>query len=130
MSNLNADNLIDLLFIHFNVTTMADLATHISVSQQTISKWKQRNSINAIKKKCIELGIYNEIFGDLNSNIQINNSLSGGQIAQNVKGNLTTNNQNIDDIDNSTLSLFKEAYYKAKESDDIKGFRIHLMEYK
>jgi hypothetical protein len=102
----------------------------LRLSGDLVSKWKSRNSVNAIKVKCRELGIYNEIFGDLNSNIQINNSLSGGQIAQNVKGNLTTNNQNIDDIDNSTLSLFKEAYYKAKESDDIKGFRIHLMEYK
>ena len=91
---------------------------------------ENRNSINAIKNKFKELGIYNEIFGDFNSNIQINHSVSGGQIAQTVKGNLTKNNQNIDDIDNSTLSLFKEAYYKAKESDDIKGFRIHLMEYK
>ena len=72
MSNLNADTLIDLLFIHFNVTTMADLAMHISVSQQTISKWKQRNSVNAIKKKCIELGIYNEIFGDLKLSLSEN----------------------------------------------------------
>ncbi len=71
-----AELLIDLLFIHFNVTTMADLAIHIDVSQQTISKWKQRNSVNAIKKKCIELGIYNEIFGNLNlsSNEDKNNN--------------------------------------------------------
>ncbi|WP_418178803.1 hypothetical protein ACNSOO_07165 [Aliarcobacter lanthieri] len=102
----------------------------MKTTPQTISNWKSRNSVNAINKKCRELGIYNDIFGDLNSNMQINNSVSGGQIAQTVKGNLITNNQTIDDIDNSTLSLFKEAYYKAKESDDIKGFRIHLMEYK
>ena len=125
-----AEILIDNLLSYYNVSTYSDLGIKISVSQQNISKWKQRNSANALKKKCRELGIYNEIFGDFNSNIQINHSVSGGQIAQTVKGNLTKNNQNIDDIDNSTLSLFKEAYYKAKESDDIKGFRIHLMEYK
>ncbi|MFY4744122.1 hypothetical protein ACOTVX_11640, partial [Aliarcobacter butzleri] len=77
-----------------------------------------RNSVNAIKNKCKEIGIYNEIFGDLNSNIQINNSVSGGQIAQTVQGDLNTHNQTFDDIDNSTFSLFKEAYFKAQESDD------------
>ena len=122
--------LIDNLLSYYNVSTYSDLALKIDTTQANISSWKIRNSINAIKNKCKELGIYNEIFGDFNSNIQINHSVSGGQIAQTVKGNLTKNNQNIDDIDNSTLSLFKEAYYKAKESDDIKGFRIHLMEYK
>ncbi len=127
---MEAERILDKIMLYFSVVNYSELAKKIGVAQQNISKWKSRNSVNAIKVKCRELGIYNEIFGDLNSNIQINNSLSGGQIAQNVKGNLTTNNQNIDDIDNSTLSLFKEAYYKAKESDDIKGFRIHLMEYK
>ena len=125
-----AEILIDNLLSYYNVSTYSDLALKIGTTQANISSWKIRNSINAIKNKCKELGIYNEIFGDFNSNIQINHSVSGGQIAQTVKGNLTKNNQNIDDIDNSTLSLFKEAYYKAKESDDIKGFRIHLMEYK
>ena len=125
-----AELLIDKLLNYYNVSTYSDLGIKINVSQANISSWKIRNSVNAIKNKCKELGIYNEIFGDFNSNIQINHSVSGGQIAQTVKGNLTKNNQNIDDIDNSTLSLFKEAYYKAKESDDIKGFRIHLMEYK
>ena len=127
---MEAERILDKIMLYFSVVNYSELAKKIGVAQQNISKWKSRNSVNAIKVKCRELGIYNEIFGDLNSNIQINNSLSGGQIAQNVKGNLTKNNQNIDDIDNSTLSLFKEAYYKAKESDDIKGFRIHLMEYK
>lgn len=120
----------DRLFDYYQINSLVELANKLGVSQPALSQWKTRNAMSAVKKRCRELGIYNEIFGDLNSNIQINNNLSGGQIAQNVKGNLTTNNQNIDDIDNSTLSLFKEAYYKAKESDDIKGFRIHLMEYK
>lgn len=120
----------DKLLSFYNVNTLKDLSEVTNIPISTMSSIKQRNSITALKKKCRELGIYNEIFGDLNSNMQINNSVSGGQIAQTVKGNLITNNQTIDDIDNSTLSLFKEAYYKAKESDDIKGFRIHLMEYK
>lgn len=129
---MTAEDIIYKLYEFFKVNNNLDLAELLKTTPQTISNWKTRNSISAIKKKCRELGIYNEIFGDLNSNIQMNNGVSGGQIAQNqnIKGNLNINHQIIDDIDNSTLSLFKEAYQKAKSSDDIKGFRIYLMDYK
>lgn len=50
---------------YFNALTMKELAERIGISQQAISKWKNNNSITAIKKKCRELGIYNEIFGDI-----------------------------------------------------------------
>lgn len=118
MSNLNADTLIDLLFIHFNVTTMADLAMHISVSQQTISKWKQRNSVNAIKKKCIELGIYNEIFGNLNSNI--NNQTIGdnhGNLSQTGNVYTSKDNNDLNNIDEAVLSTFKRAYSKCVDEN-------------
>ena len=111
MSNLNADTLIDLLFIHFNVTTMADLAMHISVSQQTISKWKQRNSVNAIKKKCIELGIYNEIFGDLNLNKFYQTGANSQQIdTQNNDGPGMVNytNESKAQVDNNSLNIDNE----------------------
>lgn len=126
MSNLNADTLIDLLFIHFNVTTMADLAMHISVSQQTISKWKQRNSVNAIKKKCIELGIYNEIFGNLNSNI--NNQTIGdnhGNLSQTGNVYTSKDNNDLNNIDEAVLSTFKRAYSKCvDENGDILEDRL------
>ncbi|TLS71402.1 hypothetical protein FE246_07260 [Aliarcobacter thereius] len=121
MSNLNADTLIDLLFIHFNVTTMADLAMHISVSQQTISKWKQRNSVNAIKKKCIELGIYNVIFGDLSkeTNNFHNTNFSGNSSGVDNSNNKNINSSNDDlDCDDFTKSLFKQLcnVYKDKKT--------------
>ena len=51
---------------YFNVSSIQDLAQKMNVSQPTISKWKNRNAISAVKKRCRELGIYNEIFADLN----------------------------------------------------------------
>ncbi len=48
----------------YTVFTMKELSEKIGISQQAISKWKNNNSIVAIKKKCRELGIYNEIFND------------------------------------------------------------------
>ena len=137
MSNLNADNLIDLLFIHFNVTTMADLAMHISVSQQTISKWKQRNSVNAIKKKCIELGIYNEIFGNLNSNINNQTIVDNlGNLSQtgNVYG--SKENDEFNNIDEAALSTFKRAYSKCVDEngniieDKLDELIIYLTKFK
>ncbi|MFY4760369.1 helix-turn-helix domain-containing protein [Aliarcobacter butzleri] len=63
--------LIQKMMNFYTVFTMKELSEKIGISQQAISKWKNNNSIVAIKKKCRELGIYNEIFGDLNTqNIQ------------------------------------------------------------
>lgn len=125
MSNLNADTLIDLLFIHFNVTTMADLAIHISVSQQTISKWKQRNSVNAIKKKCIELGIYNEIFGDLNSNTTINQGNNSRAAGKNYIESGHSNEKEIN-FDNITIGLIKKAIEKFGSEEK---FQIQFMNF-
>ena len=59
-----AEILIDNLLSYYNVSTYSDLALKIGTTQANISSWKIRNSINAIKNKCKELGIYNDIFGD------------------------------------------------------------------
>ena len=58
---------IEKLLNYFNVTTISDLAEVMEIKQSSISSWKIRNSISAIRKKCRELGIYKEIFGELNA---------------------------------------------------------------
>jgi len=58
----NAEFLIEKLLNFYKVSNVAELSTKINTSQKTISNWKIRNSINAIKKRCRELGIYDEIF--------------------------------------------------------------------
>ena len=69
---LEAEIILEKLMLYFHVINYSELAQKIGVAQQNISKWKSRNSVSAIKIKCRELGIYNEIFGDLNmQNIQI-----------------------------------------------------------
>ncbi len=128
---MNIETLIMKLLNYYQIKTLNDLAIKLDTTQSTISGWKARNAIGALTDTVANKDPEAlEFIFSSNSNIQMNNGVSGGQIAQTAKGNLITNNQIIDDIDNSTLSLFKEAYYKAKESDDIKGFRIYLMEYK
>lgn len=71
---INAEDLIFKLYSYYDVNSFNDLSKLINTPAGTISKWKQRNSVNAIKKKCRELGIYNEIFGDTNTQCIDNNS--------------------------------------------------------
>lgn len=120
MNSENAEKLIEKLMSFFNVFSLHELADKLGISQPAISKWKKANSIMAIKKKCRELGIYNQIFEDLNSNTIIN-------ITSEV--NQATKEKNEIDIDETTLLLFKEAYQKAKDSDNIKGLRVYLMDF-
>ncbi|WP_066351671.1 hypothetical protein [Aliarcobacter skirrowii] len=61
---LTASNLIDKIMDYYRVSTFTELSNLINIGQPAITKWKKNNSINAIKKKCRELGIYNEIFSD------------------------------------------------------------------
>lgn len=67
------ESIFEKLFNFFNVSTIIDLSDKINVPYGTLSKWKSRNSINAIKKKCRELGIYNEIFGGSSQKIETTN---------------------------------------------------------
>jgi len=126
---LNSENLIEKLLSYYNVSSVAELSPLINTSQATISNWKIRNSVSAIKKKCRELGIYKDIFGEMNIQTILNNE---GQIANKVEGNQENNPNEIkksDKVDPATYNLFLEAYEKAVDEDELKSFRLYLMEY-
>lgn len=55
----------DKLFAFYKVATITELAQCLGMSQPAVTNWERRNSISAIKKRCRELGIYDEIFGDI-----------------------------------------------------------------
>jgi hypothetical protein len=65
---MNFEYYFDKILNFYNVSTIKELGLSIDTGASTISNWKQRNSITALKKKCRELGIYNEIFGDSGMN--------------------------------------------------------------
>ena len=54
--------LIEKLLNYYNLTSLQKLAEKLNIKQSSLSSWKSSNSVNAIKKKCRELGIYDEIF--------------------------------------------------------------------
>ena len=118
---MNAEQLIDKLMAYYNVFSMHELSSKIGISQPAISKWKNNNSIVAIKKKCRELDIYNEIFGDLSKET---NNFHNTNFSGNSSGVDNSNNKNIDssnddlDCDDFTKSLFKQLcnVYKDKKT--------------
>ena len=111
----------DKLYSYFNVATITELAQKLDMSQPAVTNWIRRNSISAIKKRCRELGIYNEIFGDLNSNIN-NQTIRDNHGILSQTGDVygSKDNENLNNIDEAALSTFKRAYSKCvDENGDI-----------
>jgi len=110
---MNADELINKLLNYYRVHTISELSEKIGIGQPAISKWKINNSIKTIKKKCIELGIYNDIFGDIN-NFQNSTNVVGQDFSNNSNAQHTNNiNKNIN-IDENILKLVDTLYSFAK----------------
>lgn len=135
---MTAEDLIYKLYSFFDVKNNLDLANKLETTAQTISNWKSRNSVNAIKKKCRELGIYNEIFGDLNSSIN-NQTIRDNHGNNTQTGNVYSskdNHENSINIDEAALAVFKKAYNKCLDEDgeiiEDKIFELitHLMKFK
>ncbi|MDX4067522.1 hypothetical protein Q6A87_06620 [Aliarcobacter skirrowii] len=124
----NVENILDKLYSFYKVGSASELSEKIHTTQQTISNWKIRNSISAVKKKCRELGIYNEIFGDVNHRISVNSN--SGQISGTTTTQTQTNNNLNNIIDNATMGLIEEAYKKAIKNDSLNEFRIYIMSFK
>lgn len=135
---MNFEYYFDKILNFYNVSTIKELGLAIDTGASTISNWKQRNSITALKKKCRELGIYNDIFGDLNTNV--NNQLitdNHGNLSQ--TGNIKAQNQKEENnlnIDEAVLAMFKRAYNKCLDEDGeiiedkIDELIAHLMKFK
>ena len=118
---MNFEYYFDKIFNFYNVSSIKELSEVINTGASTISNWKQRNSITALKKKCRELGIYNEIFGNLNSNIN-NQTIrdNHGNLSQTGDVYGSKDNETLNNIDEAALSTFKRAYSKCvDENGDI-----------
>ena len=126
---MNFEYYFDKIFNFYNVSSIKELSEVINTGASTISNWKQRNSITALKKKCRELGIYNEIFGDLNSNIN-NFQNSKNNVAQ-IFGGENQNNYNTDiksnlTIDENILKLIEIMYSYASKHNKIDELKTDL----
>ena len=108
---MNFEYYFDKIFNFYNVSSIKELSEAINTGASTISNWKQRNSITALKRKCRELGIYNEIFGDLNLNKFYQTGANSQQIdTQNNDGPGMVNytNESKAQVDNNSLNIDNE----------------------
>jgi hypothetical protein len=117
----------DKILSFYNVKTLKDLSELTDIPISTLSSIKQRNSITALKKKCRELNIFDEIFGDLNPNIQNIHTISGGQNTQNVRKN-QINISNSDDfvLDEDIQKVLKSALPILDDDDKKEDFIKHI----
>ena len=81
---------IEKLLSYYQVFNISDLANKMKITQATISNWKNRNSINAVRKKCRELKIYENIFEKQNEKINQETN-DGDQAIYNVIEELKIN---------------------------------------
>ena len=125
----NVEDILERLFLFYKVASVAELSKQINTSQKTISNWKIRNSISALKKRCRELGIYNEIFGDsfntftqtgVNSTQIITHTISGENILNSSSLNKDTN------IDSELLPLIEALSSVAIALDKKAQLKIEL----
>jgi len=93
----DAETLLFKLFKYYDVYSNNELSLKINTPAGTISKWKQRNSIGAIKKKCRELGIYEDIFEVTNTSF-----MQTGANSQQIKTQDNTNSSNINNFNSSS----------------------------
>ena len=123
---------IEKLLNYFNVTTISDLAEVMEIKQSSISSWKIRNSISAIRKKCRELGIHKEIFGELNdfsnSNYNLNNhsSLIDNSTNKYISTQITNIPDNLMFELNSLFSRITDENLKKEISYKIEDFIIDI----
>ncbi|MCT7547288.1 hypothetical protein N5U18_02205 [Aliarcobacter butzleri] len=112
-----AEDFIYKLYSFFHVNNNLDLAIKLDTTPQTISNWKSRNSINAIKKKCRELGIYPEIFKDeiLKSEAFVSQALKQKE-----------ENERRNSIDEDTMFHIQNLFTIAKKKDLLKELKTEL----
>ena len=120
-----ATNYIEKIMDYYEVHTITELSKILGIGQPAITKWKINNSILPIKKKCRELGIYNEIFEDLNSNTTINQGNNSRAAGKNYIESGHSNEKEIN-FDNITIGLIKKAIEKFGSEEK---FQIQFMNF-
>lgn len=131
--NINAKELIKKIKFAYQVTTNPELAEKLGITLSAIEQWSKKNKVpeKYITRCTFDTGVS---FDWLLSEDKPTFHISGGsknisQVTGGVGIQETTKND-VSNIDEATLSLFKEAYIKAKENDKINQLRVYLMEFK
>jgi hypothetical protein len=106
---------------YYNVSTIKDLAAAIDTQPSTVSNWNQRKSVSALKKKCRELGIYQDIFagGYIDQSQASFDHGSAGLDFSTKKMVESGSPSPIDELDESTRYLLFSVLAKYKDNQSL-----------
>lgn len=62
---IDVEEIIDKLFDYYKAVNEVELSKKMGITNSTISRWRKDKAVEAVKRKCRRLGIYNEIFKNL-----------------------------------------------------------------
>lgn len=122
----------DKLLNFYKVNSLKDLSKITNIPISTISSIKQRESITALKKKCRELDIYNDIFDTQNiqigydeSNIPSVNYVDvDGRIIEHTNKHYT--NEKILKMNKTIVDSFINVYEKLEKEGNLKKLYFAL----
>uniref|UniRef100_UPI004047894C hypothetical protein n=1 Tax=Aliarcobacter sp. TaxID=2321116 RepID=UPI004047894C len=125
------------LLEYYEVVTINELAKKINTGPSTISNWRQRKSINALKKKCRELGIYKEIFGEINkrsvlgiaaNHFNVNSAEEVIKLLQDTKSELkrTQNEWMMNTFGEEIVEILKTAATVMKDEKKKESFKNQI----
>ena len=125
----NAEFYIEKLFQYFNVSSAVELSEKLNISQKNISNWKIRNSVNAIKKICRELGIYSVIFEEsINSINNFQYSQNGiGQNFAEVGYISNSSDKEQKAFDKKIENIFNLIYFSAEQENRLEELKLDLL---
>lgn len=124
---MTAEELIYVLYKYFNVDNNIDLAKEMNVTKQTISNWKTRDSISAIKKKCYELGIYDNIFSNTDFSNSTNTVSNNSSIIDNSTNKSTSTY--VSNIPENLIIELNSLFSKIKDETQIKKVSYQIEDY-
>lgn len=126
-----AEDLIYDLYTYYNVDNNIELAEIIKTTPQTISNWKSRNSVGAIRKKCRELGIFKDIFGDVTTYYDFKeskNKIKKGSLIDNSTNEDTSDEIQYEDIPVVILQELNTLFKREEITENIKKEFIEKFE--
>ncbi|MGE4511375.1 MAG: hypothetical protein AB7D43_09775 [Sulfurimonadaceae bacterium] len=125
-----AEVIINKIMEKLNLKSYKELAELMGLSAAAISRWKKYNYVDPIKKKCRELGIYDEIFGVTDTqinNFQNSTNVVGQDFSSNNAGSRAQTIQTTShNIDSNTLKLFDTLYSFASSKQKIDELKTDL----
>lgn len=128
---MNVDEILIKMMKFYNVSTVSELSKEIGIGQPAISKWKKNNSVNAVFKKCNELGIYELIFGENKNNddkyTTINNKLCNFELPSLISLYFILNKTDINNYNSYNLYNIEKIEIKKNIFEFIKD---ELIEFK